>query len=318
MKSATVPMPADKIPTQAQLMSTWTGNPDKPLVTVICLTYNHERFIRNALHGFLIQRTTFPFRVIVHDDASTDQTAAIVREYERRFPRIIRGIYQTENLYSRKIDRSPYIKPLQDGEFIAWCEGDDYWTDPRKLEEQVRYLSDHPECALVCQPHINAEYVNGRLVSVGLAKERALTLTRMCRRSAMEHFPPELKGLPIGDSAHFFFLSTQGRVIHLSDLSPAVRVMHDGGVMSKQPRIVQLEKQVATWQSIKRYYEDSRYSLFLSEKLTRFRAEKAKALSYEARPGFRKVAHRVQAIYYRLRSLSYRLLLTRAADMPDQ
>ena len=288
-------------------MSPWKGDPDKPVVTVLCTTYNHEPFIRNALHGFLIQRTTFPFRVVVHDDASTDQTAVIVREYERRFPRIIRGIYQPTNLYSRKIDRSPYVYPLLEGEFVAVCEGDDYWTDPRKLEEQAAYLSTHPECSLVCQSHINAEYADGRLVSVGAAKETALTLTRMYRKMDLQGFPEQLKGLPNGDRASLVFLSTKGNVVHLSHLSPAVRVMHDGGIMSRQPKKTQLERQVATWGPIYEYYRSTRFGSALREKHLRVLAEQELFYFRSSPVGLRKLLRGFRFTGYQLRLLPGRL-----------
>ena len=119
---------------------------DKIKVTVICLTYNHVRYIRDALEGFVSQKTGFPFEVIVHDDASTDGTADIIREYQARWPGIIRPVFQSENQYSKGV-RIPqtFIFPLVRGEYVALCEGDDYWTDPLKLQRQVEALEAHPE-----------------------------------------------------------------------------------------------------------------------------------------------------------------------------
>lgn len=89
--------------TQSKVMQNWgTDNSDTPLVSVCCITYNHEPYIAHALDGFLMQKTNFPFEVIVHDDASTDRTAEIIREYEVRFPKIIKPIYETENQYSKR------------------------------------------------------------------------------------------------------------------------------------------------------------------------------------------------------------------------
>ncbi len=117
-----------------------------PTVSACCITFNHERFIRKALDGFLMQITDFPFEVIVHDDASTDRTADIIREYEQQYPRVIRPIYQTENQYSKGTTISAkYVWPLARGKYIALCEGDDYWTDPLKLQKQVNFLESHPE-----------------------------------------------------------------------------------------------------------------------------------------------------------------------------
>lgn len=119
---------------------------DEIVVTVICLAYNHEAWIRDALEGFVTQVAPFRFEVLVHDDASTDGTAEIIREYEARYPDIIRGVYQTENQYSQGVNITPtFLFPLVRGSYVALCEGDDYWTDPDKLRKQVEALERHPE-----------------------------------------------------------------------------------------------------------------------------------------------------------------------------
>ena len=115
-------------------------------VTVICLTYNHEAWIRDALESFVDQDVPWPIEVLVHDDASTDRTASIVREFESRYPDMIYGFYAPQNRQSQGIIPSrdilmPYIR----GEFVALCEGDDYWTDPHKLRRQVEALEANPK-----------------------------------------------------------------------------------------------------------------------------------------------------------------------------
>lgn len=116
------------------------------VVTVFCITYNHEKFIRQALEGMVMQKTNFPFEVLVHDDASTDGTADIIREFEARYPEIIRPIYQTENQYSQgKRICEDIMLPRTKGKYIALCEGDDVWTDPLKLQKQVDFMESHPE-----------------------------------------------------------------------------------------------------------------------------------------------------------------------------
>ena len=96
-----------------------------------------------------MQKTTFPFEYLIHDDASTDDTADIIREYEIRYPDIIKPIYQTENQYSKKIYIVENIQlPIAQGKYIAICEGDDYWTDPLKLQKQVDFLDTHPDYTL--------------------------------------------------------------------------------------------------------------------------------------------------------------------------
>lgn len=122
-------------------------------LSVVCLTYNHAAFIRQALDGFVMQQTDFPFEVVVHDDASTDGTADIIREYAAKYPDIIRPVYQAENQWSRgRHITKKYLYPLIRGQYVALCEGDDYWTDENKLQKQVDYLDAHPDCSVCFHP----------------------------------------------------------------------------------------------------------------------------------------------------------------------
>ena len=121
---------------------------DKPMVSICCMTYNQANYIKDALESFLMQKTNFKFEIIIHDDASTDNTPNIIREYEKKYPNIIKPIYQTENQNSRgkKIELLTFERAQ--GKYIALCEGDDYWIDEEKLQKQVEYMEEHPECSL--------------------------------------------------------------------------------------------------------------------------------------------------------------------------
>lgn len=125
----------------------------KVKVVIKCITYNHGPYIRQALEGFVMQKTDFPFVAIVHDDASTDDTASIIREYAEKYPDIIKPIYETENQYSKgngSVTRIMNQAILATGApYVAVCEGDDYWTDPFKLQKQVDFLDTHPDYSLV-------------------------------------------------------------------------------------------------------------------------------------------------------------------------
>ena len=124
---------------------------ETPLVSIVCDTYNHVNYIRQCLDGFLMQETNFPIEILVHDDASTDGTADIVKEYESRYPNLIKPIYQTENQYSKGVKVTlEYQYSRAKGKYIAFCEGDDYWTDPLKLQKQVDFLESNPDCILTC------------------------------------------------------------------------------------------------------------------------------------------------------------------------
>lgn len=118
------------------------------LVTICCLTYNHENTIAQALDGMLMQETEFPFEIIVHDDASTDGTTDIVKKYAEKYPDIVVPIIQKENQFRKCNLAKSYVNPKARGKYIAICEGDDYWTDPRKLQKQITYMESHPDCTM--------------------------------------------------------------------------------------------------------------------------------------------------------------------------
>lgn len=123
---------------------------ETPLVSICCLTYNHSKYIRQCLDGFMIQKTSFSFEVLIHDDASTDGTQEIIDEYKNRYPDIIKPIYQKENQYSKGINVSKvYQFSRAKGKYIALCEGDDYWTDSFKLQKQVNAIEQDDKIGFV-------------------------------------------------------------------------------------------------------------------------------------------------------------------------
>lgn len=124
---------------------------NQPLVTIICNAYNHEKYIRECLEGFVLQKTSFTYEIIVHDDASTDRTSIIVKEYESKYPNLFNNIYQNINQYTNKDINiwGDIILPKSKGKYIAICDGDDYWTNPLKLQKQVDFLEANVEYGLV-------------------------------------------------------------------------------------------------------------------------------------------------------------------------
>ena len=124
---------------------------EKPLVSVCCIAYNQEQYIRETLDSFLKQKTSFPFEILIHDDASTDRTADIIREYAAKHPGIVKPLCQTENQHSKGIPVGvTFNYPRAQGKYIALCEGDDFWTDPLKLQKQFDFMEANPEYALCC------------------------------------------------------------------------------------------------------------------------------------------------------------------------
>ena len=118
-------------------------------VSICCVTYNHGEYIKQALDSFLAQKTRFNIEILIHDDASTDNTPQIIEKIEKKYPTIIKPIYQKENQFSKGIPISMTFNfPRARGKYIALCEGDDYWTDPYKLQKQVDFLEANPEYVL--------------------------------------------------------------------------------------------------------------------------------------------------------------------------
>lgn len=132
------------------------------VVSIVCNTYNHELYIRDALDSFLSQKTNFPFEILVFDDASTDKTANIIRSYEEKYPDIIKPVYQTVNQYSLGLMPGKQNRERATGKYIAICEGDDYWCDCNKLQKQVDYMESHPDCTF-CFTNGYVKYGNNEI-----------------------------------------------------------------------------------------------------------------------------------------------------------
>lgn len=210
-------------------------------VSVICNTYNQESYIRDALESFVMQKTNFKFEVLVHDDASTDKTADIVREFELNYPELIKPIYQTENQYSKgtgivgKIQRERAL-----GKYIAMCEGDDYWTDPLKLQKQYDALEAHPEVDICVhkaetvkadtKEHIS--YLAPSDCDTVLTTEQVImggggyvaTNSIMYRRE-MDFNMPEFRKLRKADYSMQIHGSLRGGMLYLNDCMSVYRIM---------------------------------------------------------------------------------------------
>ncbi len=143
----------------------------KPVVSIVCMTYNHKPYIRNAIEGILSQKTDFLYEVIIHDDASTDGTTQIIKDYEKKYPEIIRGIYREKNIYEQKMKVAKEVMNECKGKFIAFCEGDDCWIDNNKLQIQVDYMEKKTECVLTVHNVLKLECDSGSMQSIGYYSE---------------------------------------------------------------------------------------------------------------------------------------------------
>ena len=202
-----------------------------PVISIICNTYNQEKYIETALNSFLMQRIDVPIEILVHDDASTDATADIVRDYESKYPDIIKPIYQAVNQYSQNISITAVFQiPRAHGKYIAFCEGDDYWTDPKKLQIQFDFMEQHPECSACCHAY-NMVYADGTLMEkrhdfvrdmvipmkrlLGNQLEVPQFATLFARHSCLKEYSGDFLGIT-GDMAIRLFCATQGTLYYIN------------------------------------------------------------------------------------------------------
>jgi len=133
------------------------------MVSITCLAYNHENYIADTLDGFIMQKTDFAYEILIHDDASTDRTPEIIRDYEAKYPALIKPIYQTANQYSQGVEVGRFNRERITGKYIATCEGDDFWTDPDKLQKQFDFMEQHAEYSMCFHAAYRVSADNKRL-----------------------------------------------------------------------------------------------------------------------------------------------------------
>ncbi|MFO7826003.1 MAG: glycosyltransferase [Cyclobacterium sp.] len=226
---------------------------DQPLLSICCITYNHEQYIGKAVEGFLMQKTNFPFELIIHDDASTDNTQAILLKYKKRYPALIQLILQRENQYSRGVKPLlQYVFPKARGKYIALCEGDDYWTDPFKVQKQVEDLAQRDNCVMsfhecevmgfdgkISKPIFDPII---KIISNEKIINTYIKTSSIVFKNCIRDFSVINNGLIFsGDVALRALLSTKGNAVFLP-FSGSVYRKHDKGIRSRGDEIENYNK----------------------------------------------------------------------------
>lgn len=241
------------LPSEQDIKSHWQGN--DILVSICCITYNHQSFIEDAIKGFLLQKTTFAFEIIIHDDASTDSTARIIEEYQNRYPSIIKPILQTTNQRSLGKKSTLNCFAIAKGKYIALCEGDDYWTNSDKLAIQVSAMASYPSSQLCFHTALQVDFKSGatQLVSKHAVKPKVFSLQSMIagngdfcptasmlfEKTVIEDLPDWFNDAPVGDYFYQMFASLKGGAIYLPQVMSVYRVRTPG---SWSEQVQNLEK----------------------------------------------------------------------------
>lgn len=262
-------------------------------VSIVCNAYNHEKYIREALESFVMQKTNFKFEVLVHDDASTDKTADIIREYEEKYPDIIKPIYQTENQYSKNISIGiTYQKPRVKGRYIAICEGDDYWTDPYKLQKQFDAMEKHPEIDVCAHTTVIVEANTKNLIdymrpsnkNTVIPAEKVIdggggfvATNSLFYRAEIDENIPEFRGYLLLDYTLQIHSSLRGGMLYLKDCMSAYRYMVKGSWCSNmkahKDRQLEHQKKILKMLEILNYETNYKYSKIIDKKILENKSE---------------------------------------------
>ena len=246
-----------------------------PLLSVIVVTYNHAKYIRQCLDGILMQQTIFPFEIILGEDESNDDTREICKEYAARFPQKIKLLLNSREdvLYinNRPTGRANYIACLNEckGKYIAQCEGDDYWTDPLKLQQQVDFLENNDNY-VVCYHDASIIDQHGSSISDSklkinykkdflgseLKKAPLLIFHSMCFRNVLKEFPPQFFEVINGDSFITSMLGNYGEGKYIDEIFPSVHRQHIGGMWSSIKQLEKISLRMLFYENCISYYKE--------------------------------------------------------------
>ncbi len=297
-------------------------------VSILCLTFNQKAYIRDALDSFVSQITDFSYEILVHDDASDDGTREIVQEYERRFPDKFRPVYQTENQYSKGVNIfEEILVPRARGTYLAVCEGDDYWTDRKKLQKQADFLDRHPDYSACTHSTKIINCINGRARiyhparhSYTLKPEDVILWDRNCfqtsslmYRKLYAYKPREMNAGEVGDYPLALWLLSQGRIYYMKEVMSVYRKMAAGSWSEKRNKMNQLEAKRSLVKAVNRmlcYYDD--YTGRKYSKWIRAVKRRGKTDILSAQGRYREVVRNYRDVWMRYRKRSMVLLFIRA------
>jgi glycosyltransferase involved in cell wall biosynthesis len=246
-------------------MRTLQDTAELPLLSILCITYNHEKYISQSLDSFLMQKTEFPFEIVIGEDCSTDGTISILKEYQQQHPDVIKIITSSFNV--GVVNNFRRAMKQCNGKYIAICEGDDYWTDNQKIQKQVEFLEKNPEFVITYHdahafnasdsaetPQLPKEY-QCDANEADLINARQISTLTACFRNILPEIPVEFNHAPILDLCLWSLLGDFGKGKYLKNIKPAAYRMHEGGILSSQSNENKTRMTMHTYLCLSRYYE---------------------------------------------------------------
>jgi glycosyltransferase involved in cell wall biosynthesis len=252
--------------------------------SIICNTYNHEHVIHRAIDGFMMQKVNFEIEVLIHDDASTDRTQEIIRQYEKKYPNLIKPIFQKENQTCQGHSVTQINIERAQGEYIAICEGDDYWTHPDKLQKQIDFLDNNPDFSCVGHAsyikNINNPFKtkiwsfkkeNSKLHIEEIIRNRGIVFpyNSIVFRTNMEKYPSFFDEFKVADVKRILFSAIKGNVFYFNQAMSVYQV----GIRNSWTERVRLNRQnivehylkeIDFYKNLNRYSE-YRYSQYIDD-----------------------------------------------------
>lgn len=254
--------------TQDVVISRWGGTKGVPVLTVCCITYNHANYLADALDGILKQETNFPFEIIIHDDASTDGTQEIISQYQLAYPQIIKSVIQPINQYSLGARPMQTLMPMCRGKYVAVCEGDDYWVDPKKLQTQVDFLEKNPDFVISGHDAVviddQGELLKSSKLPDSQKRDFSAQELQKCKawlltmswvyRNVFSEYPHERTMVKNGDKFFTSMLGHYGKSHYHPEIIPAVYRAHARGIWSSLSTQEKLDSHSLTYYWMYRYY----------------------------------------------------------------
>ena len=236
---------------------------EQPLVSVVVITYNHKKFIREAIDGVLMQETDFPVEIIIGEDCSTDGTRGILEDLQRTYPGAVRLLDSDRNLGANL--NSERTKTAALGKYVAILEGDDFWTDKQKLALQVELMERHRECSLCFHPvtllddtsgHVEREWPVMEARSPFQGTESCVklgnfipTCSVMMRQSMQAQLPGSFDGFILGDWPMWLLTSLRGSVACIDSVMGCYR-LHEGGVWTRASAHQRILAEAGMWERL--------------------------------------------------------------------